>query len=340
MLKVAILGFGFAGKTHADAYARLSNVRLVAVGGLRSGRGERAWKAPYPVKFYPDPDILLNSSGADIVDICLPTFMHEEFVLKAAEKGMHIICEKPFALSLTAVDRMLEAVGKEGVTLMVAQVLRFFPHYRKCRELMQAGQLGNVFFASASRLSELPRWADWFRDPQKSGGALFDLQVHDLDYLLNLLGIPEGVFATGLQSESGAWNHVVTLLAYSGKKVCTEASYRMAAGWPFTSRLRLMGTDASLEYEFRVHGNVDMLERAKNSLTLYAQGGATTDVEVEDCDPYLSELKYFVDTIEKRQRPQLVPPEEARNVIGVLEAAKRSLETGKTVELAGLLAKA
>src|SRR5262249_15961050 len=255
MLKVAILGLGFAGKTHADAYARLPNVELVGIGGFREDMRKK-WKGPHPVQLHPDPDVLLNSSGADIVDICLPTFMHEEYVIKAAEKGIHIICEKPFALNLASVDRMLEAVKKSGVTLMVAQVLRFFPHYCKCRELVRGGRLGDVFFVSASRLSEMPRWADWFRDPLKSGGALFDLQVHDLDYVLNLLGVPERVCATGLQSGSGAWNHVVTLLLYPASRACIEASYRMPAGWPFTSRLRLMGTAASLEYEFRVQGNV------------------------------------------------------------------------------------
>jgi predicted dehydrogenase len=336
MLKIAILGFGFAGKTHADAYARLPNVELAGIGGFRGGRAREGWKAPYSVQLYPDPDVLLNSSGADIVDICLPTFMHEDFVIKAAEKGMHIICEKPFALNLASVDRMLDAVKKAGVTLMVAQVLRFFPHYSKCRELVRGGRLGDVFFVSASRLSEMPRWADWFRDPLKSGGALFDLQVHDLDYLLNLLGVPERVFATGLQSESGAWNHVVTSLLYPEKKACIEATYRMAAGWPFTSRLRLMGTAASLEYEFRVQGNVDTLERAQNLLMMYPDGGPATRVEVEDRDPYLSELKYFVETVENGSTPQAVPVEEARTVIGVLEAAKQSLETGKSADLTWL----
>src|ERR1700730_6777404 len=87
MLKIAILGFGFAGKTHADAYARLPNVELAGIGGFRGGRAREGWKAPYSVQLYPDPDVLLNSSGADIVDICLPTFMHEDFVFKRRKRA-------------------------------------------------------------------------------------------------------------------------------------------------------------------------------------------------------------------------------------------------------------
>jgi predicted dehydrogenase len=332
VLKVAILGFGFIGRAHGEAYARLPNVKMVAVGGCRQER-VREWKSPYAIQFYAGPDALLESADADIVDICLPTFMHEEFVTKAAEKGMHVICEKPLALTVEAVDRMLAAVRKAGVTFMVAQVLRFFAHYTKCRELVRDGSLGNVFFASASRLAEPPRWADWFRDPDKSGGALFDLQVHDLDYLMNLFGVPDSVFAVGLQSDSGSWDHVASSLSYPVSKVTIEASYRMAPGWPFTSALRLMGTAGSVEYGFRVQGNVDVVEQAQHSLILYSKGGTATRFEIDDPDPYLRELEYFVDVVERGEQPDSVRPADARSVIAVLQATKQSLETGKVVDL-------
>lgn len=332
MLKVAILGFGFIGRAHGEAYARLPNVKMVAVGGCRQERA-REWKSPYAIQFYAGPDALLDSADADIVDICLPTFMHEEFVTKAAEKGMHVICEKPLALTVEAVDRMLAAVRKAGVTFMVAQVVRFFAHYTKCRELVRDGSLGNVFFASASRLAEPPRWANWFRDPDKSGGALFDLQVHDLDYLMNLFGVPDSVFAVGLQSDSGSWDHVASSLSYPASKVTIEASYRMAPGWPFTSALRLMGTAGSVEYGFRVQGNVDVVEQAQHSLILYSKGGTATRFEIDDPDPYLRELKYFVDVVERGEQPDAVRPADARSVIAVLQATKQSLETGKVVDL-------
>jgi predicted dehydrogenase len=338
VLKVAILGFGFIGKTHGEAYARLPNVKLVAIGGCREER-VKEWKAPHQVQFYSDPDELMKSCEVDILDICLPTFLHEEFITKAAKRGVHIICEKPLALTVAEVDRMLAAVHKAGVTFMVAQVLRFFSQYAKCREVVESGSLGNVFFASASRLAEPPRWAEWFRDPKKSGGALFDLQVHDLDYLLNLFGMPDRVFAAGLQSASGCWDHVVNLLTYPDRRLSIEVSYLMPAARPFTSALRLMGTAGSLEYSFRVEGNVDAMDRAQHSLVLYPNEGPATRFDIDHANPYLLELKYFVDTIERGGTPDAVPAEEARNVIAVLEATKQSLELGRVVELQHVLAR-
>jgi predicted dehydrogenase len=335
MLRIAILGLGFAGKAHAEAYVRMPDVRLAAIGGFRNQFAPQRWQAPYPVEFHADPDVLLNSCKADVVDICLPTYLHEEFVMKAAAKGLHIICEKPFALSLASADRMIQAVHKSGASAMVAQVLRFFPHYRKCRELFESGRLGQVFHGYASRLSTMPTWGEWFRDPTKSGGALFDLQVHDLDYLLQLFGVPQSVFAAGIRSQSGAWDHVVTTLLYADKNACIETSYRMPKGSPFTSRLRLMGTQASIEYDFRVEGNVDRLERAQNRMVMYREGHSSEEIAVEDCDPFYSELRYFVESLSGRTKSSSL--EEARHVIGVLQTAAQSLESSEPVDVMDVL---
>jgi len=336
MLKIAILGFGFAGKAHAKAYVRMPDVRLTAIGGFRNQLAQQQWQEPYPIEFHADPDVLLNSCKVDVVDICLPTYMHEEFVIKAAAKGLHIICEKPFALSLASADRMIRAIHQSGATAMIAQVLRFFPHYRTSRELVGSGRLGKVFYAYASRLSSMPAWGAWFRDPAQSGGALYDLHVHDLDYALTLFGVPRSVFTAGIRSQTGAWDHVVTTLMYSDKKACIEASYRMPGGWPFTSRLRLMGTQASIEYEFRVQGNVDRLEKAQNRLMLYAAGESPEEIVVQDCDPFYSELRHFTESISGHADTSSL--EEARNVIGVLQAAAQSLESSAPVDVMDVLA--
>lgn len=329
MLKVAILGFGFMGRLHAQAFAQMPQVELVGVAGCSPERlvGNAPWGK---VQFFSNCDALLDG-GANIVDICLPTFLHEEFAVAAAKRGLHILCEKPLALSVAAVDRILAAVNHAGITLMVAQVLRFFPQYAKCRDLVLHGALGNVSFAYASRLSSQPRWADWFQDPQKSGGALFDLLVHDLDYIVSLFGIPQSVYASGLQSQSGAWDHVSVLLSYKSKRVCLEASYRMPSGWPFTSALRLIGSKASIECQFRISTNVDDVKRAEKTLAVYSNEGPAIHPQLEDVDPYLSELSYFVDAIARGEKPEAVPLEDARDVIAILEAAKQSLETGAVV---------
>ena len=332
MLKVAILGFGFMGKTHADAYLSLPNVCLVGVGDVRTELFTN-WNGPSSVKFFNNLDSLLAKVDADILDVCLPTFLHEEFVIKAAKRGMHILCEKPLALDVASADRILAAVRETGGIFMVGQVVRFSAHYVKARELVQSGTCGNVIFTSAFRLSEPPQWARWFSDPQKSGGALYDLHIHDLDYIVDLFGNPEALLTTGVQSKGGCWDQVVDILLYPDKKVVIEASYRMPVGWPFATYLRIVGTSGCVEYGFRVQGNMGTVNQATHSFTLYRDGELPEDFEIHDPTPYLTEVKYFVDCVEHNQQPTRVTPEQSRNVIAVLEAAKRSLETGAVVQL-------
>jgi predicted dehydrogenase len=332
MIKVAIIGFGFMGKTHADAYAAIPSARIVAVGDVKEDL-LRSWQAPYPVKFYTDLSALIRKTDADVLDICLPTFLHEEFVTMAVKRRMHVLCEKPFALSTAAADRMLAAAHESKVTLMVAQVLRFFAHYTKVQELVKSGSIGEVIYAHAARLSESPRWAKWFSDPEKSGGALFDLHIHDLDYILDLFGLPQSLYATGVQSKGGCWDQVCNVLTYPGKRVVIEASYSMPAGWPFTTGLRVVGTTGAIEYNFRVQGNVNAFDRAQHSLRLYENGKSPAEIEIDDPNPYLREIEYFVGCIERGEEPSRVPSQESRDVIAVLEAAKKSLETGMPVML-------
>ncbi|MGE5110976.1 MAG: Gfo/Idh/MocA family protein [Acidobacteriaceae bacterium] len=332
MVKVAILGFGFMGRTHADAYVRMPNARLVAVGGLQPG--ERVtWKPPYDVKFYEAFDAILQDTNIDVIDICVPTFMHEELVIQCAEFGKQAICEKPLAFSVSSFDRMIAAVQRTGVRLMVAQVVRFFGHYVRARQLVHDGVLGEVSYAWAARLSEPPRWAAWFQDPAKSGGALFDLHVHDVDYMVSLFGQPNRVFCTGVQSDAGAWNQVLNVLEYEKTRVAIEANYMMAPGWPFTTGLRVVGSGGSLEYGFRVAGNVESVSRAQNDFVLYLTGQPAQKIEIVDPDPYFTELQYFVNCIEKNEDAEMVPLSEVRQVLGVIEAARHSLETGLPVQV-------
>lgn len=333
MFKVAILGYGFMGKTHANAYSSLPNTKIVAIGDGRVRGAPNAF--PDRVELYDDLDRLVAETDADIIDLCLPTPLHKRYAIEAANRGKHILCEKPIALSTSDVDEILAAVKKAGVTFMVAQVLRFFAHYSAAREVVLSGALGEIIFVTAQRLSEPPRWGEWFRDPEQSGGALFDLHIHDLDYLLWLFGAPDSLFATGVRSAGGCWDHVCNTLQYPNKRVTVEASYMMPSGWPFTTGLKILGTKGCLEYGFRVNGNVDALTRAEHSLAVYLSGGAVERIELEDPNPYKRQIEYFVECVEKGITPERVLPEDSRRVIAVLEYTKRSLETSMPVVLSG-----
>ena len=331
-IKVGLLGAGFIGTTHAQAYAAIEEAQLVAVADVKREAADRLAESCGARAYY-DIEALLGDDEVEAVDVCLPTFLHERCVVSAAQRGKHVLCEKPIALALEQVDSMISAVREAGVIAMVAQVLRFWPQYVVIRDMFERGELGKPLMATATRLAEPPGWSGWFRDPNLSGGALVDLHIHDLDYIYSLFGRPRSVYSVGMASETGAWDYVVTSLDYGDKRAVAEASFLMPEGYPFQTIFRLLGTDGCAEYRFRVAGQVDRREEAETEFVLYRSDQPPEYPAYPDKDGYEAEIEYFVNCVSQGKEPEIATLEEARTVLQIALAARESLETGQVVQL-------
>jgi predicted dehydrogenase len=332
MVRVGLLGAGFIGATHAQAYAAIEGAQLVAVADANRPAAD-ALAGQYGAKTYYDAEALLADGSVDVADVCLPTFLHERYVVAAAEHGKHVLCEKPVALSLEQVDAMIAAVERAGVIAMVAQVIRFWPQYVVIRELLQSGALGQPLIAKAARLASAPRWGNWFADPALSGGAVLDLHIHDLDFVCWLFGRPRSVYAVGAQSATGAWDDVVSSLDFGTVKAAVEASFLMPAGFPFTMAFRLAGSKACVDFRLGGTTQVDQRDQAATELVVYRDGAEPEHPPVSGEDAYLAEIRYFVECVAAGRQPALATLSEARGVLEVALAARRSLETGQIVYL-------
>src|SRR5690625_3893406 len=212
-------------KTHLDAYKKIDNVNVVAVTAINEEKGKK-FAEENDCLYLSNIESILSDKSIDVIDICTPTFTHEELVIKSAKAGKHILCEKPITLTLDSVDRMLDATEKAGITFMVGQLLRFWPEYVAIKNMIDYGDLGDIHMIYANRLAQHPTWGEWFRDPSKSGGGLFDLHLHDIDFIYYLFGRVQSIYAIGKQNDLGAWNHVVTNITFNnGTKAAVESSY-------------------------------------------------------------------------------------------------------------------
>jgi predicted dehydrogenase len=334
MLQVGLLGAGFMGATHAAAYAKLDGVRLAAVANVSRAAADTL-AAQYGARAAYTIEDVLDDPDITAVSICLPTFLHPAAVIAAAERGKHILCEKPLALSLEEADRMHVAVRRAGVRCMVAQVIRFWPDYVRIREALDGGQIGQPRMVAGARLAAAPTWATWFRDPAKSGGALFDLQIHDLDFVYSLFGKPQTVYAVGVCGTTGDWEHVVTSLDYGDKKAVLEASYALPAGFPFHMAFRMTGETGCIDFKFGGVGQVDQRSDAQTTLTLYRPGAEPEFLTPPGEDGYLAEIRYFTNCLLEDRDPAIATLAEAREVLTITLAARQSLETGAVVSLQG-----
>jgi UDP-N-acetylglucosamine 3-dehydrogenase len=331
MIRICLLGAGFMGTTHARAYTQIPDTQVVAIIGKNP---ERAKQLANEIgsRVSQDFEQILSDPTVDVVDITLPTPLHPEFAVQALNAGKHVILEKPIALSLPEADVILEAASRSEKFLMVAHVIRFWPEYMALQEIIQSRRIGKPRLATAYRLSNMPQWADWFRDPHSFGGAVLDLQIHDLDFLNLIFGKPVKVSATGLQDETGGWNHVITLLEYPEGRASVEASCILPRDYPFTAGLRVLCEGGAVEYNFRAGGASFEQGQPNSSLLLHEPGHPNQPIRCPHGNGYYNELSYFTRCIMSNIPPDRITPAEARLAVETALLSRQALEQGEEIK--------
>ena len=330
MVRLGIAGMGYIGRVHYEAARKLPGVQVIAAS---SSRGEELRTLCPDLEILPTYDALLADARIDAIVVAVPTFVHEEYVIRAAEAGRHVLCEKPLTLNAPSAARIVDAVNRAGVTCMVAQVLRFWPEYVQLKAYSDEGLLGKILSVRAFRLNPRPVRSKWLDSAEQSGGCLLDLQVHDVDFVFWLLGRPLEVQSWGMKSKSGRWDQVHTVLTYSGTVVSIEASHLMPAGWPHTSGIRAVGSSAAFEYTFRSGDDMRGRKHSISVASFYAGDGSTNKLHTSKRDMFVAQLEYFVECLRKRSQPTVCPLEESHEVMRIMDALQQSAETGKGVKL-------
>jgi len=326
MLRVGILGMGMMGWFHATRYAQLPNVKLVAIADSTSERleakeavaGNMANAAGATdlaaLARYTDAGALIADAQVDIIDVCLPTFLHARYAVQALQAGRHVLCEKPMALTLDEADQMIAAARQANRFLMTAQCLRFWPEYLFLRRAVREGTFGKLLSLNMFRMGGRPIWSwqNWFIDPARSGGTIWDLHIHDVDYINYLLGQPDHVQASARKSEAtGSYDIIHAIYTYQG-----GPQVHMHAGWSMAQIPFNHGFDAWFERGFlRFDGKNDPPLLLFDDL-VQANGHAP---EYEKGDAYANEIAYFARCVEQGQPPRECPPESARDSLALVK---------------------
>ena len=205
-IRIGILGGGrWTREVHLPNLRQIPGARVTAISttNLENRRACReAWGGP--VCFYEEPEDLLEEE-LDAVIVCTPNHTHEALALRALERGKHVLCEKPVALTPEGVDRIAAAREQAGAVFQADLELRYCDVVRRMEELIQAGELGAVKLAHCLLMRNWPGHRGWRSEPDRSGGMFLELGIHYLD-LFNALAAtsPTRVFATGGHGCGGA----------------------------------------------------------------------------------------------------------------------------------------
>jgi predicted dehydrogenase len=319
MRKVGILGAGGMGRVHARHYKNIGELELLAFDvdpeRLTSFCNETG-AAPTS-----SADDLMES--ADIVDICLPTHLHADLAIKALEMGKHTLCEKPMARTVEECARIAEAAARCGSGFMPAQVVRWFPEFRRAHEMVKNGAVGDASAIRTRRCGRHPQGAGgWFSNYELSGGVIMDLAVHDFDWIRWTFGEVDRVYANGIDHRwpAGLDYALVTMTLESGALAHTEASWADPGG--FRAAFEVAGSGGFFEYDNRW---TPPLRTVNDKGTFNESPMAPAD------DPYFRQLSAFVNAVESGEDPPVTAIDGLR-AVAIAEAAIESAKTGKPVK--------
>lgn len=330
---VGVIGMGFMGWRHAEAYANAAAggmpCEVVAVCdrdaarcvtpariGNIAGSGER----PRPVwRSCASVDALLDDERVALVSVCTPTDSHVELAIRALEAGKHVLVEKPVALSAERIKPLLEAARVSPGMCMPAHCIRFWPGWDWLRDRIDSGELGRIRSATFLRAGGVPGWASFYADTARSGGVLRDFHIHDADFVRWVFGKPEAVCAVGDE------RHVSVLYRFGDDgpaHVAAEAGWTRAPTSGFRMRYTVSFERATAEFDM-----------GRNPTLMLSDEAGSRAVELPSGTGYDHEVAHLVRAIAENRRDLRVTMDGALATAELLDATALSMRTRKWVDL-------
>lgn len=341
--RVALVGAGFIADIHLESYARfVHNAEVTAIYSRSHERAERVarhWGIP---RWFTDVDRLLAEADCEVVDICLPNFLHHEVTLKAARAGKHVIIEKPLCLTLEQADEMIAVCREQRRKLMYAEELCFAPKYERVRKLVGEGAVGDVYMLKQLERHSGPH-SDWFWDvDQSGGGVLMDMGCHAFAWFRWMLGghpRVKSVWATmdtvRHKDRTKGEDNAVTIVEFDGGVIgLAEDGWAKPGG--MDDRVEVYGTTGvSFADLFRGNSAATYSETGYGYAAEKAgstQGWTYTNFEEVFNQGYPHELQHFIECVREDTTP-LVTGEDGRAVLEIIYAAYASARSGAKVTL-------
>ena len=313
MLKVAMLGMGGISGSHRAAWKQFEDAQVIAVCDIRPEKADAAAEDMGCKAYYSYEEMAANEKF-DILDICLPTFLHAEYSIKGMKDGAHVICEKPISLDINDVDRIYNTAKETGKNFMIAQVVRFWREYLVLKDAYDTGKYGKLLSGHMTRLGSTPgaSWENWMRDPQRSGMVPFDLHIHDLDFMIYAFGKPEKM--TRFRAGTATQDYFEAIYQYPDFFVSGEAAW-FDCKYRFQSAFRFQFEKAVLEFK---DGKLTIFKQDGETIGLDDTNAEGGDGYVPKTNAYFEEIRYFVDCVKAGVPCDKVKAEELKTVLDLI----------------------
>jgi len=333
-LNVAVVGCGIFGQVQIDAFANYHQCKLITVCDLDEGRA-KATAAKYGCEYCTNSDDIAADGRIQAVGVATPDFAHRQICVNLADAGKHILVEKPLAVRLADAEAIAEAARKAGVTCMVDFHNRYNPALTAIKDRLASGQIGSpqaMFARLSDRLEVATEWFDW----SANSGPEWFLGSHLADLACWLFDAdPVRVFADGRKDVLAGrgidcFDTVQIHLSFPSGMACLETSWILPDSWPMVCdfSVSLQATRGRADANMTSHGiSIADPERIDFPMILGAAA-----VGGNDFGYFRLPIRDFVRAV-LAGRPAPVDVAEGVKNVRILEAAMKSIETGKVVEI-------
>jgi predicted dehydrogenase len=299
--------------------------QLVAVASRDFSKAKsyaNTWDIPHPFGSYLD---MLNSGLIDAVYVSLPNHLHAEWSIQAMQAGVHVLCEKPFAITLDEVDRMIATSQQASRVLAEAFMYRHHPQTKIVGDWIRNGKLGDILHMWGVFTFQIKDQNDVRMNPKYGGGCLWDVGIYPLSFAQFIFGAPpQSVYGVQKIGNTGVDEAFAGQMQYpSGGLAQISSSFRS----PYYNNVIIIGTQGRLT----LSRPFNMLHEDRH-LIFYSPDGVPKEIPVPEKDLYLGEIEDMHSAILDGAPPYLTL-QETRNHIRTILALYESAKAGQKVLL-------
>lgn len=345
-IKVGIIGAGGISECHIAGYKALENVELYAVCDINEQRALNCSKKHGIKHVFTDYNEMLKLVELDAVSICTWNSEHAPAAIASLKAGKHVLCEKPMAINTQEALDMEKTAEETGKLLMIGFVRRFGNDTKVLRDFIDAGMMGDIYYAKVTYLRRCGYPGGWFGDKKRSGGGpLIDLGVHVIDLVRFLMNRPKAVSVTAATfNKLGARSNIKQINDYTSAdagKVFDVEDMAVAMIRFDNNAVLHVETSFSLNME-KDTGGIELFG-SKSSAKLDPKLKFYTEMNdyLVDVTPahetelnfnglFENEISHFVDCI-SRGTKCISPAADGVEIMKIIDAAYESARIGKEV---------
>ncbi|BCJ97470.1 Gfo/Idh/MocA family protein [Anaerocolumna chitinilytica] len=332
-MRIGVIGCGGMGITHMLSLKTLAagyDIEVIAVADVRKTARNKALEVWPGAMAFGDGLELLEAVRVEMVVICLPSYLHTKYAVKAMEMGIHVFLEKPVCLKEEDCKLLLKTQEETGAKVLVGQVVRMMDEYHYLKKLIDDKSYGKLKSITLWRLSGLVDWGyeNWFRDMNRSGSVVLDLHIHDVDFLRYILGEPDRIHVNARKNSEGMPEQVITQYQFKEVIASAEAIWDNPQGFPFEAGFRAVFENATLAFnntgkdkliEYHKDGKINIPDLNRE----FQATDHTAGINISEMGPYCIEMKYFLDCLIQKKEIEVLPLVEG---VGSVRLCLKELE--------------